>query len=300
MNKRVLVGIRTNTFNSRNIYLASYYQSQGFDVAFVVDETKGEVKTGFFDKISFDNDRLDLLGLFRSHSKIGWLCGDYFHYMMALDRPHYDGYWLIEDDAFASIKGYSELLCIPLIQEIDFVAHNLSDANGKFLDGWCMSLRHTIGSPDPLLKCLFCITYSSKRYTLECLKFRQECSKKYISGEIDKYEHPFPNDESHMANIPSRSEFSIKALKDLFPGACDNFNYTSHGEVFDIDPSDENIGIGFYHPIRLKSADADEAESRLFLKMKQNSPSLQADVIETCSWLRGLADTIETKYKSND
>ncbi|ULL07765.1 hypothetical protein JNO42_12360 [Pseudomonas putida] len=300
MNKRVLVGIRTNTFNSRNIYLASYYQSLGFDVAFVVDETKGEVSTGFFDKISFDNDRLDHLGLFKSHSKIGWLCGDYFHYMMALDRPQYEGYWLIEDDAFASIKGYPELLIKPLIHEIDFVAHNLDDANGKFLEGWCMSLRNAIDSPEPLLKCLFCVTYSSRRYTLECLKYRQECSRKYISGEIDKYKYPFPNDESLMANIPTRSQFNIQALKDVFPGTCENFNYTSHGEVFDIDPSQTDLEIGFYHPVRLRSSDVDEVESRLFLKMKQKSPSLASDAAETCSWLRSIADSIEGKYSSVD
>lgn len=296
MKNRVLIGIRTNTFNSRSIYLASYYQSKGFNVVFVVDETKGVVSTGFFDKVSFDKARLTELGLFQSHSKIGWLCGDYFHYAMALEKPDYDGYWLIEDDAFASLQDKPEMLLKPLVNNLDFVAHNLDEANGKFLEGWCMSMRNAIGSPDPLLKCLFCVTYSSKRYTLECLKYRQACSEKYLSGEVDKYVFPFPNDESHMANIPSRHKFKISALKDVFPGTCDDFNYTSHGEVFNIDPSKEDVKIGFYHPIRLQSSDIDELESRLSLKHKQNLKSLREDAIQTSDWLLRKSEEIREKF----
>ncbi|MDP9688890.1 UNVERIFIED_ORG: hypothetical protein J2W82_002551 [Pseudomonas mohnii] len=295
MKNQFLVGIRTNTFNSRSIYIASYYQSQGIDVVFVTDETKAEVNTGFFEKISFNQKRLDELGLFREHSKIGWLCGDYFYYMLALDRPAYSGYWLIEDDAIVSAADLKELLSKPIVHNIDFIAHHLSPANGTFLR-WVSSMQNAVGSKDPLLKCLFCITYMSKKLVLDCLKYRQIMSKKYITKEIDKHIHPFPNDESHVANVPSREQYSFLSMKDAYPNMCENFLYTSQGRIFEIDPTKSAIKQGFYHPIRILGNDLDELESRLDIKYRQNSKNFQEDVLRTTLLLREKAKEIEQKY----
>lgn len=267
-------------------------------MVFVVDETKHEVSTGFFDKISFDSARLHQLGLFQSHSKIGWLCGDYFYYMMALDRPNYSGYWLIEDDAFVSADDLVGLLSKPLTDGIDFVAHHLAPANGKFLTGWAASMQHAVGSPDPLLKCLFCITYMSKALVMDCLRYRKDMSKKYMTNEIDKFQYPFPNDESHAANIPSRGKFNFAAMKDVYPNMCDDFHYTSHGVVFDIDPLKAPVESGFYHPIRIVASDVDELESRLALKSKQSHEDLEHEVISTTDWLINKAYEIKAKYQA--
>lgn len=103
------------------------------DVVIIVDETNGSIDTGFFNKVSITKDKLINNGLFHNHSKICWLCGDYFLYQMMMDYPNYDGYWLVEDDALVAFKNLKEKLYYPILQNIDFAAYPMREAKEKFI-----------------------------------------------------------------------------------------------------------------------------------------------------------------------
>ena len=294
--KKILVGIRTNNFTLRSFYIACYYKSRNIDVIFVVDETKGVVDTGYFEKISFNNERLHELGLFKSHSQIGWLCGDYFHYMMALDKPEYDGYWLVEDDAILLSKNIITVMNSPLESNVDFIAHFMSEADGKFLTGWANSMKEALDSPLPLMKCIFCVTYASQNLILEALKYRQEASKLYIEGSINKFDFPFPNDESHMMNIPSRNEFNYQPMTKFFPGMCDNYHYSSHGVIYEVDFKKTETEDGFYHPIRLNIGDASSITSHLELIERQDPALLENQLNIYSKLLSDTQDAINLRF----
>ncbi|MNR60394.1 hypothetical protein D3C85_1818630 [compost metagenome] len=77
---------------------------------------------------------------------------------------------------------------------------------------------------------------------------------------------------------------------------CDQFFYTSHGEVIDIDPNKPAMESGFYHPIRIIGNDLDELDSRLALIQKQKLSSLKDDTEKTLTLLIDKHREIEEKY----
>ena len=129
---KYLVGIRTTKLDLQTLNLLLYYKQANIDTVLVVDELKTKVDAGIFPKVSLNKDKLTSLNLYIEHEKLGWLCGDFGLYLMALEYPNYQGYWLIEDDAFVASPSLDLYLGQPTLKALDLCAKSFWNAH----QGW--------------------------------------------------------------------------------------------------------------------------------------------------------------------
>lgn len=249
--KKLLVGIRTNKWDFQTFYLASYYRSFGFAVVAVVDETRFEINTGVFPKVSMTKDWLQENGLRVDEPKLGWLCGDYFFYVMRKSYPDYDGYWLVEDDALIIHDRLKELLFQCFEQPVDFMAMRFNKRSSAWR--WTDSVKSLL-SVDEVLGCMFPMVYASGRFCDKALEKRQVLSEEFANNK--GLNLLYPNDESFMMNFLDRKEFIYKRLEDVYgKPLTTKFRSSSQKHLYtfdaDFDLNDQDI-FGFYHPVVIK------------------------------------------------
>lgn len=257
---KYLIGIRTTKLDIQTLTLFLYYKNAGIDVVFVVDEIKNKVDFGIFPKISLNLDILLKLRLYFEHEKIGWLCGDFGLYLMALEYPNYEGYWLIEDDAFVFSENLLFYLGQPLLEKLDLCAKSFWKAH----DGWPWKESAEQYFNIPVAKKMsFGIVYVSKNFCLEALRKRIEYVELYSKNNLLN----FLNDESFLANFSQN--YKTLRMDELYSkDDLENFNFTTSGNLYFINPNFVNIKQGFYHPIII-STNSQDCNDRIIYILKR-------------------------------
>lgn len=253
ISKRLLVGIRTNKWDFQTFYLASYYRSFGLAVVAVVDETQSEVNTGVFPKISMTKAWLQDNHLRIDEPRLGWLCGDYFFYVMRKNYPDYDGYWLVEDDALIIHDKLKELLFRCFEQPTDFMAMRFNKKSSSWR--WTDSVKSLLKVKE-VEGCMFPMVFASGRFCDKALESRQQLSEKF--SNCKDLGLLYPNDESFMMNFMDKKEFIYRKLEDIYGKLLTaKFRSSSQKHLYtfeaDFDLSNKEV-FGFYHPVVIKQS----------------------------------------------
>lgn len=261
MNNNYLIGLRTTKLDVQTLTLFLYYKNAGIDTVLVVDELKKEIECGIFPKVSLNKDTLLSLGLYTEHEKLGWLCGDFGLYLMALQYPNYKGYWLIEDDAFIASENLSTYLGQPLLKNIDFCAKSFWNAHNGW--PWKESAEEYF-QVSTAKKCLFSIIYVSKNFILDAFQKRVEYIDFFSKNQLSV----FLNDESFLANC-SKHYNSLKLDEIYEKEDLKNFHFTTSNNLFLIPPAFTNTTQGFYHPIVISNNSQDCNNRMIHILKKQ-------------------------------
>lgn len=211
---RQCIGIRSHRFGDAEIALyetlATHFSPS--DIFLVIDESKGtvDVPAGRYQKIAFDKARLSALGLFTEHPGIGWLCGDYFIYML---RQHVDAdyYWLVEPDVRFSFDDVGVFFRKFAGVSNDFTAPKFGRRNADW--HW-----HKFSRPisEDVYGCLFPLTRTSRRAADALLEARREWNASREGAGC-------PNDESFVATTLMSQGFACKTMETVHPGAFAHF-----------------------------------------------------------------------------
>ncbi len=188
------------------------------DLVIVADETRAKIDcTRDYKKLGFDNDELAKLGLFSDCKSIGWLCGDYFYYVLqrAIEA---DTYWLIEPDVrftYSDLGGFFRRFesC-----ELDFVAPFFSERSPSWK--WHEKAR-TFSPTGKIYGCAFPITRLTARAVKLLFAARQELSANFQEHGLSCKD--YPNDESFVATTVVRQGLSYGDMRALVPGAFTHF-----------------------------------------------------------------------------
>lgn len=121
---RVLIAFRTHYWNDDLYYLAKklYGESVNYDFYVVADETKNILNVGPFKKISHTSDmkHLQLPSWPKNYNNLHYN-GDYVFYEIRRQKPDYDFYFLVENDAIINFD-LDSLFENVFEDEIDIVA----------------------------------------------------------------------------------------------------------------------------------------------------------------------------------
>ena len=266
MKHKIIIGIRTNKFDSQSRFIYKHYESQGMKVVFIFDELLGPVNTGTYSKLSINPEFLSSSGLQANIDKIGWLCGDYGLYLMMQSFPDCDGYWLVEDDAFIKLNNVREFLHKPLDLEVDFSIGHLGKAHKhwKFIN----ACKDYFGITETSIG-LFSIVYISKRCCETALINRKKFVAQFNSLQNEKI---FLNDESFLVNSPFMRKFNVINLFDLQKDLNHkSYNFTSISKITKINKIMGNIEDGLYHPVVIRTLNPFDYFKRLKKISKKKS-----------------------------
>lgn len=193
-NKRVCVGIRTNRFGEaeKKLYQALLQYFSREDVFFVVDETQDVVYIPpDYQKVSFNKNTLEKLALLNDFKRVGWLCGDYFYYVLH-DFVKASSYWLIEPDVHFTYSDVSEFFRLYESLESDFMAPHFGLKGPRW--GW---YQRALQISSEVYGCAFPITRMSAKAAGLLLRERKRLSTKMRRDGLSWKE--YPNDESFTA-----------------------------------------------------------------------------------------------------
>lgn len=287
MHKKFIVGIRTNKFDTQSKCLYDYYKEQNIQVVFIFDETKHEVDTKGYLKLSLNNEFLKKNGLFANIDKVGWLCGDYCLYLMMLSYPEHDGFWLIEDDAFIKHSDIKSFFQKPFDLKVDFAIARLAQAHKhwRFLDA-CKSYFNLtqvcIG--------LFSVVFISRECCENAYNERVKFTKYFLNHENKPV---FLNDEAFMINSPFMKKYNMMNLIDLYPEiSFKNFNFSSISPITKISHY-KNMNDGAYHPVVLRSFHLKD----YFLRLKKISKKKNIFKEELISEIKFYSKKINLKRR---
>lgn len=241
---KYLVGIRTNKFDTQSRFLYKYYKSYGIDVVFVYDETLVQTNTSEYIKLSLNIDFLKNNKLYAGVDKVGWLCGDYCLYLMMIECPDYEGYWLIEDDAFIRYEDLRTFFEKPIALGVDFLIGRLNRAHKhwKFIN----ACKQYFGISEVFIA-LFSIVYISKEC---CQKAFLERIKYVQYYSLNGCNQLFLNDEAFMVNAGFMKNYNVTTLNHLYSDiSYDCYNFSSISVITKISQDFNNINNGLYHPI---------------------------------------------------
>ncbi|WP_216937547.1 MULTISPECIES: hypothetical protein [unclassified Acinetobacter] len=259
--KRFLIGLRTEKIDIQTLSLFLYYKNANIDVVLVVDELKKDVDCGVFPKVSINKSTLTELGLYVELENLGWLCGDFGLYLMTLEYPNYEGYWLIEDDAFVFSENLLFYLEQPLLKKLDLCAKSFWEAHNGW--PWKESAEQYFNI-SIAKKMLFSMVYVSKLFCLDALKKRIEYVEIYSKNNLPE----FLNDESFLANFSQN--YTTLRMDELYSkDDLENFNFTTNGNLYFISPNFVNIKQGFYHPIIISTNSQDCNDRMIHILKKQ-------------------------------
>lgn len=185
---------------------------EGNQIFFVVDETSGHVEVpDNYNKVSFNVSDLHRLALFSDFNRVGWLCGDYFYYIL---REHVKAgyYWLVEPDVKFTYPELGSFFGAFDNQEHDFLAPLFGRKNPKW--GW---YGHARLISENVYGCIYPITRMSARAVDLLLKERQSLSKQFYEEGLTW--RGYPNDESFSATILVKNGFMCDDMRAIQPDA---------------------------------------------------------------------------------
>ncbi len=210
----------------------------GEKVCCVVDERKGMVDVGEFDKIAITRSACQALGLY-CPADAGWRCGDYGFYLARQRYPDERFMWLIEYDVRLSGPHISAFFqCFHAADAVDLIAGHYRRAEKWWY--W----THTMASRDqPVWRCLFPVVRLSDR-AIDLLHAQR---KAYARRPMRLAN--WPNDESFVATILSRAGMQCADLNDFGTALYDDNTYTFN-KPFDGQLIDERaLPLKVFHPI---------------------------------------------------
>lgn len=191
---RVCIGIRTHRFGQaeQDLYASLNQYFAPKDIFVVVDETRGAVEVpSSFNKIGFNRDTLNDLGLFSKFNKIGWLCGDYFYYVMHRVVGA-DAYWLVEPDVRFTFRTMDEFFGLFADDNSDLLLTKFGKREPRW--GWYRTAQQISSE---VYGCAFPLSRSSRQAVERLLAERQQLTLK-LQEDHGTWKD-YPNDEAFVA-----------------------------------------------------------------------------------------------------
>lgn len=217
---RTVIAIRAHQWTERESQL--YEQLQAYfghkNVFVVMDETKAcTIMPKHIAKILMNDVALNNLNLFipSHHRGVGWLCGDYFYYVLH-QAVQADFYWLIEPDVGHSFDDWASFFGHFSQTSADALLYNYAPAPKSWY--WKSVIEPFFAKP---YQCFFPLTRLSNKAISLALQDRQ-AMKAYFDHNQDK---PYPNDESLLASSLHQHRLTVEHFVDHLPDAFWFFSF---------------------------------------------------------------------------
>lgn len=287
--KKYLIAIRTNNWDLQAFFIAAYYMSHGITVVAAVDERTKTINTGFIPKVSLNHQWLEENGMVYKMAGFGWRCGDYFYYPLLEAYPNFDGYWLVEDDAFLIYKNLRGTLNKCFSQNFDFLAAKIGQRPKHWI--WhdtVMSLKPDITE---VKGCSFGITFMSRNFCELLFEARKTLSQHFFDQQLDA--NQWPSDESFVMNFAPTNSV-IEALETVFGNtAFSNYKFTAEKMVYEFDAAlFDHSREGFFHPVIIKTNSYDFLHRKIRILERQHQSTVvqfkKEVFLENSSILRSL------------
>jgi hypothetical protein len=266
-----------------------------FDVTFCCDEREQSVEVGARNKIVFNDDTLNRLGLF-PHPAAGWRCGDYFYYVTRQEKPERDFYWMIEPDALINWADKRRFFSLFTGSDTDFLAAKFGPRNLSW--GWYGTVKDTHRE---VYGCYFPITRISGRAIDHCLNARRIAATKATRANSKVW----PNDEAFVSSELFNSGFSCSDLNAFgqITYSQDSFRHTvPHDTAALLESPRDNL---LYHPVRdfgrwLTNLDTN-LQTRFLSRKRLSSTSILPQISRTgAAQLRSVAEALLQTAESED
>ena len=196
--------LRTHRFNEEERAFATRLAAQaGMPVHIVADETRGEVETTPFLKISLQRSLLEKMRL-HCPRDVAWRCGDYAFYLARRNMPDISHFWLVEPDVRFGFSDYGQLFDGFQTVSADFIAPFMKPAEREHF--WQPTMRWM--TPD-VFRCFFAFCRMSAKAADHCLEQRQRL-RWHPAARI-----MWPNDETFVSTILVKAGFVAKDINDF-------------------------------------------------------------------------------------
>lgn len=234
-----MILLRTTALSPQTAAFANRLAAEsGHRICFIVDERRGEVDVGGFDKISITRRACWRLGL-HCPLDFGWRCGDYGFYFARERYPDERFFWLIEYDvrlAGPDARAFFEQFRNG--DSFDLIAGYYRRADPSWY--W----THTMITRDqPVWRCLFPVVRLSSS-AIDLLLAQRKAYARRLFRLAN-----WPNDESFVATVLTRAGLRCADLNDFGASVYDDTTYTFH-KPMDGDALDERAPpLRIYHPV---------------------------------------------------
>lgn len=234
----------------------------GPDRVFVIaDHTESTVEwSSTFNVIEMTVERLDELGLYRGHPRIGWLCGDYCYYL-AQAVTDFNHLWLIDSDLYFNHASLSDFFDRFEGSHEDFLGVNFCKATESW--NWHKHMS-ALGHTD-VYATLFGLTRVSSRAVDVLAEKRRQLSEAFDASPPGLY----PNDEGFVATTVVESGLTAKGLEQIAPGA---FTYFFHSGVYCLPDILDEAGQGQVIHGALPASDFFDHGRRRFRRLFASNP----------------------------
>ncbi|ELA08916.1 methyltransferase FkbM [Moraxella macacae 0408225] len=217
-----VIGIRAHRWGQEEedtyqLLLQAFHPDEIFVIFDEMADKPKVAAPNYVNKLSLNDDFLTRNRLLtgKQHKKLGWLCGDYFYYVMA-ENIQADFYWLIEPDVrftFDNIADFFELY-----HDADKDGLLVNFHKPQPTDNWYWK-KHVESVSLEVHKCLFPLGRLSKLGVIACIAERKRICDKFKYGELAL--NLYPNDESLVAAALVKHQLNVDSLNSI----CNCFQY---------------------------------------------------------------------------
>ena len=268
--------IRTHLFGERekNLYqfAEKFFGKENTYFILNIDGDKLNIPSSY-NAIYFNKSKiLSEKELFWPHD-CAWRCGDYCYYVLDQELSGYDFFWLVEPDIQICNPNPSEFFNQLISLNYDFLSVGYGKAK---TDSFFYRTARLLS--DVPMNCIFPFT----RLKADKIKTLYEVRKKFSSDFINKRkpEKYFPNDESFIATMVNKLDYSCGSLEKIT-----SFNFklftANKDEAFLEEDVKAIKGNFILHPILEQSVFIDKKVKRLesMLMLKQNVIAWMEDIL---------------------